>query len=84
MTAPESRWVDVEGAKVHYLLDGRQGGRPIVLLHGASFTSETWKKIGTIKALADAGYLVYALDLPGFGQSAPSQALARGWLKNRA
>lgn len=82
MMTPESRWLEVEGAKVHYLIEGRQTGQPIVLLHGASFTSETWKKIGTIKALADAGYPVYALDLPGFGQSAPSQGLARGWLKN--
>jgi pimeloyl-ACP methyl ester carboxylesterase len=82
MTTTESHWVEVEGAKVHYLYDGRQTGRPIVLLHGASFTSDTWKKIGTIKALVEAGYLVYAFDLPGFGQSAPSQGLARGWLKN--
>jgi abhydrolase domain-containing protein 14 len=82
MITLESRWLDVEGAKVHYLIEGRQTGQPIVLLHGASFTSETWKKIATIKALADAGYLVYALDLPGFGQSAPSQGLARGWLKS--
>ena len=81
MVVHQSRWLDVEGAKVHYLIEGPQAGRPVVLLHGASFTSDTWKQIGTIKALADAGYLVYALDLPGFGQSAPSRDSPRSWLK---
>ena len=34
-----------------------------------------------MEALAEAGYLVYAVDLPGYGQSSPSQAAPRTWLR---
>jgi pimeloyl-ACP methyl ester carboxylesterase len=81
MIAHQSRWLEVEGGKVHYLIEGPQGGRAVVLLHGASFTSDTWKQIGTMKALAGAGFLAYAPDLPGFGRSTPSMGSPRTWLK---
>ena len=44
-------------------------GRSVLLLHGAKFDSETWRTLGTIDRLAQAGYRVIALDLPGFGRS---------------
>jgi LmbE family N-acetylglucosaminyl deacetylase/esterase/lipase len=81
MIENQSRWIEVEGTRVHYLIEGDERGRPIVLLHGARFQAQTWKEIGTMKALAQAGYQVIAVDLPGYGKSAPSQGTARTWLR---
>lgn len=69
METNESRTITVEGGQVHYLVQGKESSRSVVLMHGASFSSETWKEISTLDVLGEAGYLAYAVDLPGYGES---------------
>jgi alpha-beta hydrolase superfamily lysophospholipase len=48
------------------VIGGDERGRPVVL-HGAGFQADTSKQIGTMKELAQASYLAYAIDLPAQG-----------------
>ena len=74
-----SQFTAVAGKQVHYLVTSGQA-LSIVLLHGASFSSETWQKTGTLEALASAGYQAFAIDLPGFGRSAPASTPPVAWM----
>lgn len=42
---------------------------PVLLLHDNGFSSAIWINIGTFQILAEAGYRVVAVDLPGQGNS---------------
>lgn len=81
MSRTGSEHVAVGGSRVHFLKQGNEAVRPVVLLHGASFTSQTWADIGTLDALSEAGCLVYAVDLPGYGRSERTRVSAETWLR---
>lgn len=70
----------VAGAAVHTLQAGPEGGLPVVLMHGARFSSKTWSELGTIALLGEKGYRAIAVDLPGFGRSEPSEGEAEAFL----
>ncbi|MBU4296878.1 MAG: alpha/beta hydrolase [Desulfobulbaceae bacterium] len=60
--------------EVSCLEAGPPGGQDIVLLHGMKFKAQTWKELGTLNVLAEAGRHAVALDLPGFGASPACEA----------
>jgi pimeloyl-ACP methyl ester carboxylesterase len=73
MQAPQGKFADVNGVRLHYLVAGK--GDPVVLLHGYAETSHMWLPL--IAELADK-HTVIAPDLRGFGESA---APADGYAK---
>jgi len=62
--APHSRFADVHGVRLHYLIVGE--GDPVVLLHGYAQTSHMWRPLMTELART---HTVIAPDLRGIGQS---------------
>jgi pimeloyl-ACP methyl ester carboxylesterase len=63
-SAPQGRFADVNGVRLHYLFAGQ--GDPVVLLHGYAETSHMWLPL--IKELQKT-HTVIAPDLRGNGQS---------------
>jgi 2-hydroxy-6-oxonona-2,4-dienedioate hydrolase len=53
------------GPHVTRMLEAGQGDRNVILLHGAGSRADRWRR--TLSSLADAGYHVFAPDLPGHG-----------------
>ncbi|KAM9133882.1 LOW QUALITY PROTEIN: protein ABHD14A-like [Pangshura tecta] len=48
----------------------------VIFLHGQAFTSKTWEDLGTLTLLSEEGYRSIAIDLPGYGNSPPSDAVS--------
>ncbi|MCH2096937.1 MAG: alpha/beta fold hydrolase, partial [Pseudomonadales bacterium] len=63
----EDRWVDVSGAKIHYLYFARDEALPgLVLVHGNGAHAHWWRFIAPFFL---SQYRVAALDLSGMGDS---------------
>jgi len=75
-----SRFMTIDGKQVHYLSSGSGDEKVVVLLHGARFSSATWKEIGTLEALESAGCHTIAIDLPGYGQSEAGSMSPEKWM----
>ncbi len=61
-----SRWIEVNGSKMHYMETGDPAGTPILLLHGNPTWSYLWRNI--MPHLEDSGRVI-APDLIGMGLS---------------
>jgi predicted alpha/beta-fold hydrolase len=53
--------------KIYYEVEG--SGHPVVLVHGFTGSTESWKKSMLYKDLLRSNYLVISLDLRGNGRS---------------
>ena len=69
MVAMIAKNIDLGGFSVHCLECGSPEGSPVILLHGMKFQAATWHELGTLDVLSGLGLHVYAVDMPGFGQS---------------
>jgi len=63
----ESRFVDVDGIRLHVVLAGPEDGDPVVLLHGFPECWYAWHAF--VEPLADAGYRVIVPDQRGYNAS---------------
>ena len=68
---PQPETVEVGSRILQYLKLGEGEGPPVLLLHGFGGDINIW--VFNQEALAEAGRTVYALDLPGHGQSSKDE-----------
>ncbi len=69
-TPAESKWVNVDGASIHYLRWGRRDKPGLLLIHGNGAHAYWWSFIAPFLARE---YNVAAMDLSGMGDSQPRQ-----------
>ena len=67
LTSPSQEgFMEVQGAKIHYITWGSSSKPPLVLVHGNAASAEWWRFIAPL--LADDHYVI-APDLAGMGDS---------------
>lgn len=71
--AEKSRFVKVEGVRVHYQEAGAESAPPVVLIHGFCASNFVWNDV--LVPFAEAGFRVIAPDLIGFGFSGKPQGV---------
>lgn len=65
---PEHSWFTrINGIRVHYQEAGEENAPAIVLIHGFISSTAIWSDV--FVSLADAGFRVIAIDMPGYGYS---------------
>jgi pimeloyl-ACP methyl ester carboxylesterase len=65
--AERSRFVEIEGVRVHYQEAGAKSSPPILLIHGFTASNFVWSDV--LLPIAESGFRVIAPDLVGFGFS---------------
>lgn len=70
--------IDIDGVKLHYHVSGQ--GYPVVLLHGWGGSIQSF---APVHAHLEKNFLVYSLDMPGFGES-PEPPTAWGTIEYAA
>lgn len=67
LAGAQSRWITINGIRMHYYVLGPENAPPAVLIHGLGGQSEDWRNLAPYVV---AGNLrVYIPDLPGYGRS---------------
>ncbi len=71
-------WIETEYGKVFGMVAGPENGRTILAIHGYSQRNgwHTWEPM--MAPLAEAGFRVVSVDMPGWGQSVPTQGQVGG------
>jgi pimeloyl-ACP methyl ester carboxylesterase len=65
--AERSRFVDVDGVRVHYQEAGERTAPPVILIHGFCASTFVWSDV--LLPVAEAGFRVVVPDLMGYGFS---------------
>lgn len=71
--ADYSRFIEVDGLRVHYQEAGKTDAPVVILIHGFASSNLVWSKV--LLELAEAGFRVIAPDLLGYGYSGKPKQL---------
>jgi haloalkane dehalogenase len=71
----EPHYTEVDGLRLHYVDESKNGGRPIVCFHGEPTWAFLYRKM--LGPLVDGGHRVICPDFAGFGRS--DKPTDRGW-----